>query len=386
MKDGKTVVVQLIPWISEGGAETLVKDYVVNIDKRRFEVYVLTSLISMSTSSNLRQILDAKVEVLSPYKWGRSNITSVFLRFLGGIFRSTQQEELKRARFIKLNIQRLKPDVIHVHMKMLRYIYPIADELGSTKLFYTCHSLPQRYFNEKEEKAEYEAAKYLIKHNDLQMVALQNSMREELNQMFGISNTIVLHNCVNIARFKDVKERKEDIRESLNIPSTSLVIGHVGRFTYIKNHKFIVEVFKELVLKCPDSFLLLVGEGNTKKEVLDLLNAYGLSSKSLVLPARGDIPRMMKAMDVFVLPSLFEGLPIVAIEAQASGLRTIISNQVTSDIMFSENAISLDINAGPNAWVDAIVDGNIKGTAHNSIEDFDVLNVIPAVEHLYMNR
>lgn len=385
MKNGKVVVVQLIPWISEGGAETLVKDYAVNIDKRRFDIHILTSLMSSVTSSNLLQILQADVDVLSPYKWGGSSLLSKIVRYIGNFFKSPRLEESKRANFIKQNILRLQPDVIHVHMQMLKYLYPIADLLGNTRLYYTCHSLPHRYFNEDTEKDEFEAAKYLIKHNGLKLVALHNGMRVELNKMFGVDNTIVLRNCVNFARFKDVEESKEDIRMSLNVPTDSFVLGHVGRFSYIKNHKYIVEIFKKLIVRRPNSFLLLIGSGCTKKEIVQMLNECGLYNKSLILPARGDIPRMMKAMDVFVLPSLFEGLSIVTIEAQVSGLRTIVSSQVPEDVLFSENALSLDINVDPQVWVNAIVDTNIKGTVYNDIKNYDVENVMRTVEQLYSN-
>ena len=127
MKNGKIVVVQLIPWISEGGAETLVKDYAVNIDKSRFDIHLLTSLRSRATSSNLQQILQADVDILSPYKWGGVSFLSKIIYYVESLYKSPRREEIKRANFITQNILRLQPDVIHVHMQMLKYLYPIAE-------------------------------------------------------------------------------------------------------------------------------------------------------------------------------------------------------------------------------------------------------------------
>ena len=96
MKD-KKVVIQLIPWICEGGAETLVKDYSICLDRNKFDIHVLTTLMSMSTSSNLQQILNAKIDILSPYKWGTPSKVEFIIHRLKKIFVSSQKEEQKRA-------------------------------------------------------------------------------------------------------------------------------------------------------------------------------------------------------------------------------------------------------------------------------------------------
>lgn len=387
MSKDKIKVIQMIPHICEAGAETLVKDYALHLNKKRFDVFILTTIISPPDSSNLKLLKEEQIEVLCPYDLSFFSIHKRIVRRIIKLFFPKYDiiQERKRYDFVKHSILHLKPDVIHVHMQMLKYLSPISDSLRGVKLFYTCHSLPERYFSRIKEKEEYEAASVLIRKNGLKLIALHDEMRIELNNMFGVENTIVLRNGVDFKKFKNIHEERAEIRKSLNIPADTLVLGHVGRFIYIKNHKYILEIFKRLISIHPSSYLLLVGEGETKKEIEIKIKEYKIENKCLILPPQGDIPRLLKAMDVFVLPSLFEGVPIVAIEAQLSGLRLLISNRITKDVLFSENAIPLDINDDPMKWVDTILNTKIKGTIMNNINEYNIDNVITKVEKLYIS-
>ena len=252
----KTRVFEVIGRLQDGGAETLVKDYALLIDKDQFELSVIPFLIN-TQSANYKILKGSEADIIPLYKsW--NSITRIRRRLFG-----EKRIPLK----LKLIIEEYKPDVIHVHLANLHYLLPIKDSLKGIKIVYTCHNLPSLMFSKKR-RNEFEAAKYLIKDYDMQMIALHDDMAKELDEMFGVKNTLVIRNGINLERFKSVKESKNELRKEYNIPDDAFVIGHVGRFTYQKNHEFLMNVFYELYKKNNKAFLLMIGDGEYKEESL----------------------------------------------------------------------------------------------------------------------
>jgi len=208
-------------------------------------------------------------------------------------------------------------------------------------------------------------------------------MQKELNDMFDIDNTIVLPNGIDFSKYQNINETTAEIRDSINVPNDSYVIGHIGRFTEAKNHEKLVDIFREAVNREPSAYLLMIGTGELQEAVESKLAKYGLEDKYKILQKRNDIPRLLRAMDVFVFPSVFEGLPVTLVEAQISNLRCIISTRVTDECFFSENAVPLDVTAPTSDWVDAIFDKEIKGPYHNNIMAFNMNSVISRLSSLY---
>lgn len=124
-----------------------------------------------------------------------------------------------------------------------------------------------------------------------------------------------------------------DIREELNIKN-KFVVGHVGRFFEQKNHKFLIDIFKEILTLEPEAVLLLIGDGPLKSEIMERIVNLNMIDKVKFLGVRKDVPELMMAMDVFVLPSFHEGLPVVCVEAQASGLNCVVSTSITKEVNF----------------------------------------------------
>ena len=273
---------------------------------------------------------------------------------------------------------------MHTHLILLHYVHKISKSIKNIKLFYTCHS-EAKVLLDGDRMYENKAAKYLIQRNQLQMIALHDDMRKEINQMFGINNTVVIRNGIDFNRFRNISESKEEIRKALNIPENAFVMGHVGRFSGVKNHTFLVDVFSELCKRKENAFLFLVGAGELKQQIEEKLNSLGLQGKYLILSHRSDIPQLMKAMDVFVFPSLYEGLGIVLIEAQVSGLRCIVSDAVPEEAFKTELAVPVSLQKSPAEWCDVILDESIKGKANGNIEDYDMNQEIKRLENLYLS-
>ena len=204
--------------------------------------------------------------------------------------------------------------------------------------------------------------------------------------MFVIDNTVVIRNGIDFNRFRNVAITREQERAVLNIPADAFVVGHVGRFHEVKNHTFLVDVFGEVCKKNKNAFLLLVGDGALKKSVEDKLDRLGYNGRYLILSHRSDIPELMRAMDVFVFPSLYEGLGLVLIEAQVSGLRCIVSDAVPTEAFQTDLAVPVSLSEPASKWCDIILDDSIKGVAHGNIEDYDMNKEIKRLEKLYLGE
>lgn len=165
----------------------------------------------------------------------------------------------------------------------------------------------------------------------------------------------VLHYGTDLTRFRG-RVDPSGLRHSLGVPEGSFVLGHVGRFEQVKNHAFLVDVMTEVAHRDRDVVLLLVGTGPLLPQVEELVRARGLGGRVIFTGSRSDVPELMRAaMDAFLLPSLYEGLPVVGIEAQAAGLPCIFSSAVTresSAIPELTQYLGLD---DPCPWADAVV-------------------------------
>lgn len=364
-----TKVIEYIPTMYDGGAETLVKDYALLLDRNQFDVAIVVTE-SSKDSANLRRIRQANIRVIPVYRhW------NIFVRGWNHFFgRYYVPFRLKRI------LKQEKPDVLHTHMLLLKNVCAISDFLKGTRLFYTCHSLPQRYLcgdNEVEKRA----AQYLIQYNDLQMIALHDDMAVELNQMFSINNTQVIRNGVDFHMFQNAGVTREQKRKELGIPGDVFVLGHVGRFADVKNHSFLADVFHVVAQRKPNAYLLMVGAQDST-EIEEKLNGFGLRDRYQILRNRADINEIMQAMNVFVFPSKYEGLGIALIEAQAAGLRCVASDAVPEEAFRTDRAVALPLG-DPEQWADAILDPERKGEPHGALEDYDMNREIRKLERLY---
>lgn len=158
------------------------------------------------------------------------------------------------------------------------------------------------------------------------------------NKAFDQGKVKIIHNAIDIEKFKFDEVARKKLRKGFGIKDSTIVIGHVGRFVQQKNHTFLVDVFNEYYKKNPDSKLLLVGSGPLEDEIKKKVERLGLKDSVLFLGQRDDINKLYSVMDVFCLPSLYEGLPVVGVEAQAAGLPTIFSNRISKEVIVSSYA------------------------------------------------
>lgn len=150
--------------------------------------------------------------------------------------------------------------------------------------------------------------------------------------MFGNRPFTVINNGIDTKKFRFQNNYREEVREIYKIPNNALVIGHVGVFNQQKNHDYLIDIFNAYSKKRENVFLMLVGEGSLKKDIEEKVNRLGLEQKVVFVGGSNKVEKYLAAIDVIVMPSLYEGLPLSLIEAQANGLPCIISDVITKEV------------------------------------------------------
>mgnify|MGYP002514923770 CR=1 FL=1 len=193
----------------------------------------------------------------------------------------------------------------------------------------------------------------------------------------------VIANAVDARKFAFREEVRKEKRRELAV-SDRFVVGHVGRFCYQKNHALLLEIFGELRKLRPDALLLLVGTGELEQEVRQQACQMGLDSDVRFLGNRGDVSELYQAMDAFVLPSRYEGLPMVGVEAQFAGLPCFFSDRVTREVAFTEGCRYLPVEE-PTRWAEEIMTlcGDSRGRAFPEPCQYDIRYAYSALEALY---
>lgn len=163
-----------------------------------------------------------------------------------------------------------------------------------------------------------------------------------------------IFNAVDLTKFTYSSEIREEVRQELKLEN-KFVVGHVGNFVYQKNHYYLIDIFEQLKKKCPEAVLLLLGQGERFENVRTIIREKGLEDSVKLLGFRKDAQRLFQAMDFFVLPSNFEGLPTVGVEAQCTGLPCLMSDTITEEVKITEKCWFLSIKESPELWAEFIL-------------------------------
>ncbi len=163
-------------------------------------------------------------------------------------------------------------------------------------------------------------------------------------------NVKILHNALDLNAYQYSLEWREVIRKELGIIEDTFVVGHVGRFSKQKNHMFLLEIFSQICIRKNSAMLLLIGQGELKKEIVQCAKKLGIDKKIIFAGIRKDIPQLLSAMDILVFPSLYEGMPNTVIEAQATGLPCIIADTITKEADITGLVKYESLNKSATEW------------------------------------
>lgn len=196
----------------------------------------------------------------------------------------------------------------------------------------------------------------------------------------------LLNNAIDTKLFLYNEKKRSEIRKCLNVEN-SIVIGHIGRFSEQKNHKFLLDIFKEILNIEESAKLLLVGTGEIKIKIEQYAKELGIFSKINFMGVRSDIPDLLLAFDIMVFPSFYEGMPNTIIEAQATGLKCIISDTITKEANISGNVEYLSLDMSAKEWAEKVLSKIEKEKRRDCCKlyvnkGYDIENVIKKFEKL----
>lgn len=181
---------------------------------------------------------------------------------------------------------------------------------------------------------------------------------------------VIVPNSINLDSYKTINEEDiNQLRKQFNISKNKLVIGHVGRFSFMKNHKFIIDLAKSLKEKNIDFAIIFVGDGELLSDIKERVTKHSLENEVVFLGVRKDIPKLMKVFDVLIMPSLFEGLGGVVLEAQAAGTPCVVSNSLPKEVDMGLNLVdTVPLSASKEVWIKAIIEReNTKKISYEEI-------------------
>lgn len=283
------------------------------------------------------------------------------------------------SRIIKNN----KYEIIHVHGNSSMIILEIiAGMLGGAKIR-IAHSHNTTCSNDK--------LSILLRPIFNMLCNVRISCGEAAGKwMFGKRDFITIQNGINMSQYNFLEEERTRVRLDLGIDD-ELLIGHVGGFNYQKNHEKLIGIFKKLLDRDKNIKLLLVGDGENKKHIEKLVKDLNIENNVIFYGISNNISELMKAIDIFILPSRFEGLPCVLIEAQALGIPCLVSSNVSKEAKIANNVEYIDLNLEDEFWVDKICNIDISNRYRESIiakkklEDrgYNIKTIVKRLEQIY---
>lgn len=343
-----------------GGMEQVVMNYYLHIDRSRVQFDFVVDSDSVLVPRREIESLGGRVFTVPPYQR-----VIAYQRALIKLFRE----------------QRWK--IVHSHENALS-VFPLraAKRAGVPVRIAHSHSTAGRGETTRN------AIKWVLRRfanvYPTQRVACSKHAGEWL---FGKdADFTVLYNAIDLSEFRFDSKVRDEARVELGISDSVLAIGHIGRFVAQKNQSFILDVFAKVIARDIDAVLVLVGDGPMRGGMEEKAERLGLSGRVLFLGQRDDVARLYQAFDVFCLPSLYEGLGIVAVEAQVAGLRCLLSDRVPREVAISDNTTFLPIRT-EQVWSDAIssVVANYRRDIH--LEDFanyDISTAARRLEQFYL--
>lgn len=208
-------------------------------------------------------------------------------------------------------------------------------------------------------------------------------------KIYQSHNLTIMKNAIQAKDFSYNESIRKQTRQALAL-NDNFTVGHIGRFTYPKNQDYLIEIFDSLRKLHPNSVLLLIGDGKDKEKIHQKVLRLGLQSKVHFLGIRSDVLNLLQAIDVFVLPSHYEGIPVVGVEAQAADLPCFFSDAVSREAQILDNCQFLSLNSPPEEWAKKILDQQ-TAERHSREEEirlagFDVAREAGKLQEYYLDK
>lgn len=335
-------VAQIMGYMNGAGVEAVVMNYYRHIDRSKVQFDLIVCEGSHFVPRDELEALGGRVFMVPPY----SHVVE-FQKELQHLFRREQWK------------------IVHSHINALSlFSLRAAKKAGIPVRIAHSHSTSG--------KGEYakNAVKALLKTQANRYPTHRFACSRYAGEwLFGKGEDFeVVYNAIDLNRFSFNAEARAKARADLCLVGGQFAVGHVGRFMAQKNHGFLIDVFEQVAKRREDAVLLLVGTGEAEACVESSVAERGLSDRVRFLGQRTDMPEMYAAFDAFVLPSLYEGLCLVGVEAQRSGLPCLLSDAITREVDVTGVCRFLPIDA-PAVWADAVCGLEARGDAERAAVD-----------------
>ena len=325
-----------------GGVESFLLNVFRGLDKTQFEIVFLTCGVST-------------------YEMYRNEIENA-----GGTVKCIQvyPKDLKTQMIVYKKLKdffcEYEPDVIHVNSSALSF--QILSAIAAKKAGVKSRVLHSHNFVPNInpcKKIIRNILKPILTKYGTRFLACSSGAAEWMFEKKIQTSVEIIPNGINTEEFRYSKEKRDIFRKEFNISEDTMVLGNIGRFQKQKNHFFLVDIFAEYLKRNQNSLLLLAGKGELQPAIMEYVQTKNISNKVIFLGERNDMGFFFSAIDVFVLPSLFEGLPIAALEAQASGVPCFLSDTITTETNISNKIKFISIDS-VDKWIKALNDIEIS--------------------------
>lgn len=314
---------------------------------------------------NLIQHMDLdgfQLDFLTPYYCNNNYYCNIARNFGGKIYVLGENFQPGKSRFninkginnfFKINHY----DVVHIHsgsISILGIIAYYAKKNGVKKVIVHSHSSIEKK-SLRNFILKICCSVFLKKNVNFYCACSQAAGSAKFIKHIQQKNLLIIKNGIDLDKFMYDETKRRELRVKLKIDENCLVIGHVGRFSYEKNHDFLIDVFYEIVKQLNNVKLILVGKGPTENMIKRKVKKFGLESKVIFYGEIKNVCNCLQIMDVFVFPSKFEGLGIACIEAQATGLNCFVSDKCPADLKITDLTHFLPLAIGATNWAENII-------------------------------
>lgn len=322
-------VLHVVTYMGRGGLETMLMNYYRHIDRSKVQFDFLVH-------REFEADYDEEIKSLGGRIYHVSRLVPWSRRY---------KAELRR-------FFRTHPEykIVHVHQDCLSSVaLQCAKECGIPVRIAHSHNSNQ------DKNIKYLFKRYYMRKIPETATELFACGKAAGDWMFGGKAYQLLPNAIAAEKYIYEEEKAKKIKKELDLEK-NIVIGHIGRFNPQKNHKFLIDIFEKCFEKNQKVRLMLIGDGEGRKEIENKVKERGLQDNVIFMGVRKDVPELLQAMDVFVFPSLYEGLPVTMIEEQAAGVPAVISNRVSEECIITKDLVKVEgLEETPEQWADKIL-------------------------------
>ena len=332
-------ILQIVPDIDGGGVGSVVYNYISHMNKQGMKIDILTS------DHGRKQFLEEQFS-----KYDIRVITII----------SRKKDIVRHFQAVENVIKNGKYDIVHSHEQNWSYFYlKLAKKYNAQVRIAHSHLTEQN--NDRWKIRILNCLNPLLRKITTGYFACGELAGRYMwgDRIVDSHHLYIMNNAIDINRFKFSDKKRIEYRKKLGICNKT-VIGHVGRFDQQKNHIFLIDLFYKYKELNNSAVLVLVGMGALEPEIRRQVEKYGLEKDVLFLGLRDDVAELLNAFDCFVLPSLFEGLPVVGIEAQTNGVPCVFSDAITDEVKLLDSTTFLPLEERKKKWCAAIENAMIK--------------------------